>query len=220
MREMKNQRQLEYERSLFNPNALMLSAREKAQELGLLGISLSFSEASLLTLMVQLGKCRKFVEIGTLTGFSSLAIFEGLEAHGKLWTFEKNPLHSQIADEILQQAAKDSGKSVQVITGDAEVQLSSIEGQGPFDGIFIDGNKAAYLKYLNWAEKNVKPGGLIIADNVFLQGTVWGEESEKFNSKQIEVMKEFNKRLSDPEKYLFSLVPTTEGLIIAQKRTS
>ncbi len=220
MREMKNQRQLEYERSLFNADALMVSAREKADELGLLGISLSFSEASLLTLVVQLAKCRKFVEIGTLTGFSSLAILEGIESGGHLWTFEKNPVHAKIADELLQAGATAKGKSVQVVQGDAEQELKTLEDQGPFDGIFIDGNKSAYLKYLDWAEKNIKQGGLIIADNVFLQGTVWGEENKKFSTKQIEVMKEFNKRLSDPEKYLFSLVPTTEGLIVAQKRTS
>lgn len=217
MREMKNQRQLEYERTLFPADPLMNLAREKAQGLNLLGISLSFSEASLLRFLVQSIQAKKFVEIGTLTGFSALAIIDGLVNAGQLWTFEKNPVQGKMAEKILQEKTQSCGKSACVVIGDAEATLATIEDQGPFDGIFIDGNKAAYLKYLNWAEKNVRQGGLIIADNVFLQGTVWGETNERFGAQQISVMKEFNQRLSDPQKYLYSLVPTAEGLSIAKK---
>lgn len=218
MREIKNQRQLEYEEALFKHNhELMFEARQQAQKLGLLGISLSFSEASLLRLVVELAGCARFVEIGTLTGFSALAILEGLAEKGQLWTLEKNPLHAKIADELLQKSARQNGKSVKVLVGDADVELKTLQADGPFDGIFIDGNKSAYLKYLDWAEAHLKVGGLIIADNVFLEGSVWGEPTEKFKSKQIEVLKEFNRRLSDKQKYVFSLVPTSEGLIIAKK---
>ncbi len=219
MRTIKNQRQLEYEESLFKgSDPLFYLARQHAQELGLLGISISFSEASLVRMVVQLANCKKFIEIGTLTGFSALAILEALSENGQLWTFEKNPQHAKMAKEILQQAADKSGKTVSVIEGDAEIKLNSIVSEGPFDGIFIDGNKSAYLKYLNWAEVNIKKGGLIIADNVFLEGGVWGDPAEKFKNNQIEVMKEFNHQLSDKSKYIFSLVPTSEGLIIAKKR--
>lgn len=221
MRTVKNQLQHVYEESLFTSfgpaQDLMLKARKFAENLNLLGISISFSEASVLRFLVHLSQCKKFVEIGTLTGFSALALLQGLSQDGELWTFEKNPEHAKLAKEILDSFISQSDQKIQVIVGDAETQLPSIEGSGPFDGIFIDGNKAAYGRYLNWAEKNIKQGGLIIADNVFLEGRVWGEKGEKFSDKQINVMKEFNLRLSDPNKYLFSLLPTSEGLIAARK---
>ncbi len=221
MRIVKNQLQHVYEESLFTSfgpaQDLMLKARKFAENLNLLGISISFSEASVLRFLVQISQCKKFVEIGTLTGFSALALLQGLGQEGELWTFEKNPEHAKLAKEILDSFVSQSEHKVQVIAGDAEAQLPSIERSGPFDGIFIDGNKAAYGRYLSWAENNIKKGGLIIADNVFLEGGVWGEKSEKFSDKQINVMKEFNLRLSDPNKYLFSLLPTNEGLIAARK---
>ena len=195
----------------------MIEARQQAEKLRLLGISLSFSEASLLRLMVELSDCSKFVEIGTLTGFSALAILEGLKVRGQLWTFEKNPVHAKIADDILQKKAQQKDQTVRVLVGDAEEQLPSISDQAPFDGIFIDGNKSAYLRYLDWAEVHLKVGGLILADNVFLEGSVWGQPTEKFKPKQIEVMKEFGRRLSNKQNYIFSLVSTSEGLIIAKK---
>lgn len=221
MRDIKNQLQLEYEQTLFKDFGgayqHMLEAHKKAESLKLLGISLSFAEASLLTFVVQSYACKKFVEIGTLTGFSALAILQGMGAGAELWSFEKNSEHAGIAQNILNAFIGNQSKKAKVIIGDAEVELAGIEKNGPFDGIFIDGNKAAYSRYLDWAEKNVKPGGLIIADNVFLEGSVYGEKTEKFREKQIQVMREFNTRLSHPQKYLFSLVPTAEGLIVAKK---
>lgn len=109
-------------------------------------------------------------------------------------------------------------KKIEFVLGDAREELKKLEALGPFDGIFIDGNKAAYMDYLEWAEKNIKTGGLILADNVFLNGSVWGEASARFSEKQIRIMQEFNKRLADPDKFVSVIAPTFEGLYIAIKK--
>jgi len=161
--------------------------------------------------------CKKFVEIGTLTGLSAQYIFEALATEGALWTFEKDPRHSEKAGQIFTQLDQTS-KKIHMIVGDARSELESIIAQGPFDGIFIDGNKAAYLDYLAWAEKNVRPGGLILADNVFLSGAVWGAATkQRFSEKQIQVMQQFNQRLADSSLFTSVIVPTQEGLYLALK---
>lgn len=77
--------------------------------------------------------------------------------------------------------------------------------------------KLAYSKYLDWAEQHVRPGGLIVGDNTFLWGGVYDEPSEDIGQKSIQAMKEFNQRLADPAKYNSTLIPTVEGLTVAQK---
>jgi predicted O-methyltransferase YrrM len=200
------------------PTPLFQQSRDAAEELGKERISLSHWEARLMSTLIHSHGCKKFVEIGTLTGTSALWILQGLKTGGELWTFEKDLDHGKQAKEILKQYQKSQDqKKVHLMEGDAQVLLSTIESEGPFDGIFIDGNKSAYINYLNWAETNLKKGALIIADNVYLGGSVFTGNAADFSKKQIEVMKAFNQRLADPEKYFSSIVPTGEGLFVAVK---
>lgn len=93
-----------------------------------------------------------------------------------------------------------------------------IEKEGPFDMAFIDADKLNYLHYLDWAERNVRKGGLIIGDNTFLFDAVWKEGPVgRVRGTARHAMREFNKRLADPEKYLGILLPTEEGMTIAVK---
>lgn len=209
-------KKFQYLRSLApTENEWAKKARAYADQLNLGMISLSPPEAGMLSFFTKALQCHKFIEIGTLTGLSGLYILEALPAQGKLWSFEKNPQHASFAKEILPAFAQSQNKQVEIVIGDAEEMLLSIEKDGPFDGIFIDGNKAAYGTYLAWAEKNLKKGGLIIADNVFLNGGVWGDPTDSFGNNQISVMKEFNQRLSQPQLFDSIFLPTQEGLSIS-----
>lgn len=198
-------------------NPLKRLSREYAEDLGLARISVAAGEAQLIRTLVQLKGCKKFVEIGTLTGLSAQYIFEGLAEGGQLWTLEKDPKHGEMAQRVFDQLDQ-SQKKIHLIMGDAREELEKLNSLGPFDGVFIDGNKAAYGDYLAWAEQNLRVGGVILADNIFLSGSVWGESTQqKFSDKQIRVMQEFNNRLSDPTKFQSAVVPTFEGLFVAIK---
>lgn len=199
-------------------------ARESSDKLNKTGISLGLTEARLVAFLIRQNKCQKFVEIGTLTGASALWILQALPSDGRLWTLEKDPAHAAAAREVLKCDARAT-----ILEGDARETLKILSSEGPFDGIFIDGNKAAYGDYLAWAEANVRAGGLIIADNVFLSGAVFAStdkpetpdsspQKAKFSFKQIEVMRAFNRRLADSSLYDSTLVPTPEGLLVAVKK--
>jgi predicted O-methyltransferase YrrM len=72
---------------------------------------------------------------------------------------------------------------------------------------------------LDWAEKNVRPGGLIIGDNTFLFGALWANlrGGHGIEAWMIPIMEEFNRRLANLKLYNSILVPTAEGMTIAQK---
>ncbi len=193
-------------------------SRQFAEELGLARISVSATEAKLIALLVKMHGCRKFVEIGTLTGLSAQYIFEAMPDGAELWTLEKDPKHGEKSAEVFSKVDQ-SKKKIHLVMGDAREQLENLSAQGPFDGVFIDGNKAAYLDYLLWAEKNLRPGSLVLADNIFLSGSVWGDmTSQKFSEKQVRVLREFNERLANPDLYESAVAPTFEGLFVALKK--
>ncbi len=179
-------------------------------------MSVSGSEARILQFLVRATGVKKIVEVGMLFGYSALALAKVLPDDGQIWSLEKNPVNFAIAQKFF--ARFDAGKKVCALSGDAADLLSDIEVEGPFDMVFIDADKAGYVKYLDWAERNVRPGGYIVGDNTFLFGAFWGETRDRqIGEKQIAVMKEFNARLADPKKYNSTLIPTVEGLTIAQK---
>ncbi len=209
--------QQKYLREVFDVEDAELDAiRAQLQAHDVEHMAISGPEARLLQFLVRACGVRKVVEIGTLFGYSSLAMAKALPEGGCIWTFEKSDENFEIASRNISQSA--IGGKIKTLHGDAGALLPSIEQHGPFDLVFIDADKNGYLKYLEWAERNVRRGGFIAGDNTFLFGALWGESrSSRVGEKQIATMLEFNRRLADRSKYNSALVPTQEGLTIAQK---
>ncbi|MCB0407641.1 MAG: O-methyltransferase, partial [Bdellovibrionales bacterium] len=158
---------------------------------------------------------KKVVEVGTLFGYSTLWMARGLGEEGHIITLEKDPERHEAAKNHFKAIPEE--KKVSFLCGDAENLLKEISSQGPFDFVFIDANKGAYLKYLDWAEENVQPGGFIVGDNTFLFGGVYSDQKNKrWGKAQVQAMKDFNHRLSDTTKYQSCLIPTLEGMTVAR----
>jgi predicted O-methyltransferase YrrM len=199
------------ERASFK-NEKMEYSLARSAELNKAGISLSILEGNWLRFLLMQSNSKKVVEIGSLTGHSALWILAALPIDGRLWALEKDPKHVSICREVL------ADDRAEVVEGDARLSLEQIAKAGPFDAVFIDGNKSAYLDYLKWADAHIRKGGLIIADNVFLSGAVWGETDHPFSKKQIEIMKSFNESLSDFTRYDSVFIPTDEGMSLSIKK--
>lgn len=199
-----------------NENITQLKARENSEKLGLGAISISKAEAQILQFLITTTQAKKVVEIGTLTGLSALYILECLNADAYLWTLEKSSEHANLATEVLAPYIKKD--QCKILIGDAKEKLQELSTEAPFDVVFIDGNKAAYLDYFNWAIENIKVGGLIIADNVFLAGAVWGDQTaQKFNEKQVRIVNEMNQLAFSNKKLKSIILPTEEGLLVCKK---
>ena len=203
---------LSYIRSLFAKESDELQ-RIRANTVGQNnGIYIYPEEGKLLQLIIKMNQIKTIVEIGTLSGYSATWMAEALPKDGKIYTFEH--------DEKRYQMAKDNitNPKIELIKGNALNTLPSIENKAPFDMIFIDANKNGYHNYLSWAEKNIRKGGIIVADNTLLFDTVWNDNTgEKVSKAAIESMREFNLRLGNTEKYTSILLPTEQGFSIAIK---
>lgn len=207
-----------YIENCYGPeNEQMQLSRKFADQLGLGGISVSQTEAHLMGFLVSLIKPKKVVEIGTLTGLSCQYFLQSLQQDGIVYTLEKSTEHIELSSQALKPWI-DRGQAV-IVAGDAREELPKLSAQGPFDAIFIDGNKAAYKDYWMWAKSNIRSGGMILIDNVFLAGAVWGDTSkQKFSDKQIATVKDMTSDVFADANFTASFVPTEEGLIVAIRK--
>lgn len=175
-------------------------------------ISIHPEDGRLLQLLIALGNVKTIVEIGTFGGYSAIWMANALPDDGKLITIEKDPARAAAVRPTLVAHTK-----IKLMEGDALDVLSTL--QGPFDMVFIDADKLNYLRYLDWAEKNVKTGGLIIGDNTFLFDAVWNDGPiERVRETARQAMRDFNARLADPQRYDSIMLPSVEGMTIARKK--
>lgn len=216
---VKNKRTLYMDNTFGHEDSVLQSLRQKAEEEGVSNMSISSHEGRLLYFLAQVLKPKKVVEIGSLYGYSTVYLTRALPENGMIFTCDTSEKRHQITKQILKSQPEYS--KIQWITGDARHTLKTLEDKGPFDMVFIDADKNSYGVYLDWAEKNLRAGGLLIADNTFLFGSVYGESPEQENRhslKTLEIMKSFNKRLSESELWMGALIPTEEGLTLAIKK--
>ena len=197
-------------------NNLMMESRSHAEQIGLNAISVSATEGHLIKYFLQSIQAEKVVEIGTLTGLSAHYILNSIPGNGYLWTLEKSPEHAAKAEVTLAKEIKN--KRCEILIGDAREKLLELSMKAPFDAVFIDGNKAAYWDYFQWAFSHIKVDGLILVDNTFLSGAVWGEATEqKFNNKQIDAVKKMNEFAFNSQSLSTCMIPTLEGLLVCRK---
>ncbi len=179
-------------------------------------IQISPEDGRLLQILVRLGNIKNIVEIGTLGGYSTYWLSQALPKDGHIYTIERDDNRFYLAQENLKNI-----DNIEIIHGNAKEVLLDLEEKSPFDMIFIDADKRQYLDYLDWAESHIKKGGLVVADNTLLSGAVYLDEGEELphrvRQSTAEIMKKFNLRIANKNKYTSIMLPTNDGLTIAIK---
>src|SRR5216110_312361 len=147
---------------------ILRDVRERSQAAGLPDIQLAALDARHLEVLTRAAGVRRAVEIGTLGGYSGVSLLRGMPPDGRLDTFEIDPAHARVAEETFRRAGFAS--RVRIHVGPALERLAALDGGGPYDLCFIDADKVSYPRYLDWAARHLRPGGLVIGDNAFLFG--------------------------------------------------
>ena len=194
---------------------LFLEMRETAKTKKCDHMMVAPSEARLLQSLIEVHNSKKIVEIGCLYGYSAIYMAQGISDEGKVWTLEKNTENASFAQKFFDKS--DVKNKIELVIGDAHQNLKDLEKHGPFDCVFIDADKAGYPEYLVWAEKNVRKGGLIIADNTFLGGSMWGEPQEGYSKTQIAAMTKFHEAFSDKKRFKSVIYPSHDGIAVGIK---
>lgn len=152
----------------------------------------------------------RILEIGTYTGYSALCMCEGLRDDGKLITIDINEELEEMVRGYFERSGYASRIDYRI--GDAKTIIPGLDER--FDLVFIDADKKGYPEYYDLVIDKVRPGGVIIADNVLRSGKVLEEKQDK----ETRNMQEFNEKILQDDRVANLLLPIRDGLMMARKR--
>jgi caffeoyl-CoA O-methyltransferase len=134
------------------------------------GMQVSGEQAILLGMLARLVGARRAVEVGTFTGLSSLSFARAMPADGRLLCLDVSEEFTAVAREFWAKAGV--ADRIELRLGPAADSLAALPAEPHLDLAFVDADKGNYSRY--WAElvPRMRPGGLIIVDNVLWKGTV------------------------------------------------
>lgn len=162
-----------------------------------------------LSLLSRLLAPTYIVEIGTFTGYATLCLAEGLMPSGRLHTIEANEEYEEIQDKYFGQSPYRE-QIIQHFAPALEVLPTLPDG---IDMVFIDADKKNYLNYFEVVLPKMRPGGVILSDNVLWSGKV--VEPVKENDKHTQILMEYNKRLATDPRLETVLLPIRDGLTLS-----
>lgn len=168
-------------------------------------------QAALLSLLVKLTGAQTIVEVGTYTGYSTLAFAQALPPHGKIITCDISVEWTTIAEEAWQAAGVRD--KIDLRLGAAAQTLAELPDEAVIDLVFLDADKVGYVHYWDLLVPRMRQGGLILADNTLYYGEAADEQPEG-NAAAIDAFNQFV--LRDP-RVESVLVPIADGLTFARK---
>lgn len=193
------------------PDALLEEISRKGAERNLPLVDAEVG--ALLRVLATALSARRILEIGTAVGYSGIWMAAALPPDGMLMTMEMDPVRGREAQENFKAAGLAS--RVSVIMGDAQRMIAKVAG--PFDLIFQDGDKKLYVPMLDRLVALLRPGGLLVTDNVLWGGKVVEALAEREDD-DTRAIGEYNERVASHPALLTAVVPLRDGVSISVKR--
>lgn len=192
--------------------------RLRAATEGLRGAEMQVSpeQGQLMALLVRLTGARRVIELGTYTGYSSLAMALALPADGRIVTCDVSEEWTAVARRFWREAGVEERVELRLKPGLETLEaLARDAAAGPFDFAFLDADKPNYIAYYEKLLGLVRPGGLIAADNtLFVAGaSIVGRDFGPARA-----LREFNDHVHHDERVDLAMVPIGEGLTLLRVR--
>jgi caffeoyl-CoA O-methyltransferase len=175
------------------------------------GMMVGRQEGRFLELLVFATQATRVLEIGTFTGYSSIAMAAGLPEGGSIISLEVDPHHATVARGNIAAAGYES--QISVIEGPALATLAQL--QGPYDLVFIDADKEGYDAYFEAVLPKLAPHGLIAADNTLFHGGVLDSATDRNESAA--ALRLFNDKLVDDPRVVCVLTTIRDGVTLIRR---
>lgn len=197
-------------------HALLARLREVTAALPDSNMQISPEQGQFLALLVRLMGARHCIEVGTYTGYSSLAVALALPSDGTLIACDINSTTTDIARQFWREAGVHSRIQLRLQPAlETLEELMASGAGGRFDFAFIDADKTSYHAYYEKLLVLIRPGGLIAVDNTLWSGRVADPSDTDADTV---ALRSFNDRVHRDERVDLSLVPVGDGLTLLRKR--
>lgn len=201
--------------SLREPPLLRRLREETARD-PLARMQIAPEQGQFMALLVRLMGARRAIEVGVFTGYSSLCIAQALPPDGWLLACDIDEERTAVARRYWREAGVDG--RVELRLAPAIETLDGLLEQGAagsFDFMFIDADKTGYDGYYERGLRLLRPGGLLVVDNVLWSGRVADPADDDEDTR---ALRAFNAKLHREERIWLSLLPLADGLTLALKR--
>ena len=191
---------------------VLAALREQTAPMAQAGMQIGPDQGAFMALLVKLTGAKRILEIGTFTGYSSTAMALAMPADGRMTCLDV----SREWTDIARQAWADAGVAdrVELRLAPAAETLATL-GDDSFDLAFIDADKPGYDAYYEECLRVVRPGGLILIDNVLWSGRVADPAEADENTRMIRAL---NEKVAADERVDHVLLPLADGLTMARRR--
>lgn len=166
-------------------------------------------------MMVKLSNAKSIIEVGTFTGFTALAMALALPEDGKLITLDINDSYASVGRPVWEKAGVSS--RISLILGPAAESLETLvkTKRGTVDMMFIDADKGNYGVYYDYALELLRPGGVLLIDNVLWGGKVADPSVNTPDTLAIRAVND--KAYADPRVDM-SMLPVSDGITVVRKK--
>ncbi|WP_250007990.1 O-methyltransferase [Actinoplanes sp. M2I2] len=175
------------------------------------GMQISHDEGELLTMLVRLTGARYAVEIGVFTGYSSICIARGLPPDGRLLACDVSERFTDVARRYWARASVD--QVIELNLGPAIETVRALSREPIVDFAFVDADKTGYPGYYEELVPRLRPGGLMVLDNVLRGGRVLDPANEPDV-----VVRDLNDRIVADERVESVMLPVRDGVTLVRKR--
>jgi caffeoyl-CoA O-methyltransferase len=196
------------------PDALQAELIEETAKLGPIAMmQIAPEQGAFMELLVRTSGARRAIEVGTFTGYSALCIARALGPGGKLLCLDTSADWTAIARRYWQRDG--IADRIELRLGPGAETLASLPRETLFDFGFIDADKPAYRTYYEEILARLRPGGLIVCDNVLWNGRVVDPNADDPQTREIRAFNDFVARDARVDR---SMIAVGDGLMIARKR--
>ena len=172
-------------------------------------------QGQLMRMIVQISGAKNILELGTFTGYSAICLASALPEDGHLDTLELNDELEDLILEGFERAGLEDRISLHI--GDCKDSIRKLGAEGRcYDIVYIDANKREYCEYYELVFDMVRPGGLILADNVLWDGKVC--QNPLPQDKQTLGIAAFNDMVSADPRVESVIIPLRDGLNLIRKK--
>ena len=192
-------------------DAFLKQLKDAAREAGLPQISIAPEQASLMQILLRASGAREVVEVGTLGGYSAIAMARALPAGGRVRTVEYSKKHADFARAWI--AKSDVFDRVMVYEGKGVDVLPTFANDSA-DAAFLDADKASYPQYLAESLRIVRKGGLVMVDNAFAFGQLLDPHPK---DREVAAVKAFNDSMAKETRLQSVIVPIGDGVWVGVK---
>lgn len=195
---------------------LLRELREETAAMPMSSMQIAPDQGQFMALLAQLLNTRNAIEIGVFTGYSSISVARVLPPDGRLLCCDVSKEWTDIARRYWHRAGVEDKIELVLAPAITTLQQRIANGEtGNYDFAFVDADKENYDRYFELCLQLLRPGGLIVFDNVLWSGDVLDPDT---TDPETRAFQQLNRKLRKDKRVDISLLPLADGLFLVRKR--